>query len=64
MLQLDCERDGAAGAKAGHSDPVVSEWRAIAQRIKGTRGQVPIPPKSSYIDGGVAHLDAHHIRLK
>ena len=27
-----------AGAKAGHSDPVVLYGRAIAQRIKGTLG--------------------------
>ena len=27
-----------AGAKAGHSDPVVLNGRAIAQRIKGTPG--------------------------
>ena len=27
-----------AGAKAGHSDPVVLDGRAIAQRIKGTLG--------------------------
>ncbi len=27
-----------AGAKAGHSDPVVPHGRAIAQRIKGTPG--------------------------
>ena len=27
-----------AGAKAGHSDPVVLHGRAIAQRIKGTPG--------------------------
>ena len=27
-----------AGAKAGHSDPVVLNGRAIAQRIKGTTG--------------------------
>ena len=27
-----------SGAKAGHSDPVVLNGRAIAQRIKGTPG--------------------------
>ena len=27
-----------SGAKAGHSDPVVPNGRAIAQRIKGTPG--------------------------
>ena len=29
---------GRAGAKAGHSDPVVPYGRAIAHRIKGTPG--------------------------
>ncbi len=29
---------GRAGAKAGSSDPVVLNGRAIAQRIKGTPG--------------------------
>src|SRR6059058_1404134 len=37
-----------AGAKAGHSDPVVLYGRAIAQRIKGTPDNRLIPPKSSY----------------
>jgi len=29
---------GRAGTKVGHSDPVVPNGRAIAQRIKGTPG--------------------------
>ena len=29
---------GRAGTKVGHSDPVVLNGRAIAQRIKGTPG--------------------------
>jgi Family of unknown function (DUF6467) len=35
---LTARRTGRAGAKAGHSDPVVLNGRAIAQRIKGTLG--------------------------
>lgn len=35
---LTARRTGRAGAKAGHSDPVVLYGRAIAQRIKGTPG--------------------------
>ena len=35
---LTARRTGRAGAKAGLSDPVVLNGRAIAQRIKGTPG--------------------------
>ena len=35
---LTARPTGRAGAKAGHSDPVVPHGRAIAQRIKGTPG--------------------------
>ena len=35
---LTARPTGRAGAKAGHSDPVVMYGRAIAQRIKGTPG--------------------------
>lgn len=35
---LTARRTSRAGAKAGHSDPVVLNGRAIAQRIKGTPG--------------------------
>ena len=35
---LTARRTGRAGAKAGLSDPVVPDGRAIAQRIKGTPG--------------------------
>ena len=35
---LTARPTGRAGAKAGHSDPVVLYGRAIAQRIKGTPG--------------------------
>ena len=36
--RLTARRTGRAGAKAGLSDPVVPNGRAIAQRIKGTPG--------------------------
>ena len=36
--RLTVRPTGRAGAKAGHSDPVVPYGRAIAQRIKGTPG--------------------------
>ena len=32
------DRTSRAGTKVGHSDPVVLNGRAIAQRIKGTPG--------------------------
>ena len=35
---MTARRTGRAGAKAGHSDPVVLYGRAIAQRTKGTLG--------------------------
>ena len=35
---LTARETSRAGAKAGHSDPVVLNGRAIAQRIKGTLG--------------------------
>ena len=35
---LTARLTGRAGAKAGQSDPVVLNGRAIAQRIKGTPG--------------------------
>lgn len=35
---LTARQTSRAGAKAGHSDPVVLNGRAIAQRIKGTPG--------------------------
>ena len=36
--RLTARLTSRAGAKAGHSDPVVLNGRAIAQRIKGTLG--------------------------
>src|SRR5919107_3820649 len=46
-----------AGAKAGHSDPVLLNGRAIAQRIKGTPGITGLSPPRVHIDGEVWHLD-------
>ena len=46
-----------AGAKAGHSDPVVLYGRAIAQRIKATLGITGLSPPRVHIDGEVWHLD-------
>ena len=38
QASLTARLTSRAGAKAGHSDPVVLYGRAIAQRIKGTPG--------------------------
>ena len=46
-----------AGAKAGHSDPVVPHGRAIANRTKGTPGITGLSPPIVHIDGEVWHLD-------
>ena len=46
-----------AGAKAGHSDPVVLDGKAIAQRIKGTPGITGLFHPRVHIDDGVWHLD-------
>src|SRR6202034_3813235 len=46
-----------AGAKAGHSDPVVLYGRAIAQRIKGTLGITGRYRPRVHIDGVVWRLD-------
>src|ERR1700719_1246670 len=46
-----------ASAKAGHSDPVVLNGRAIAQRIKGTPGITGLSPPRVHIDEEVWHLD-------
>ena len=46
-----------AGAKAGHSDPVVLNGRAIAQRIKATLGITGLSLPRVHIDGVVWHLD-------
>src|SRR6186713_3453246 len=54
---LTARLTGRAGAKAGHSDPVVPHGRAIAQRIKGTPGITGLSPPRVHIDGKVWHLD-------
>ena len=46
-----------AGAKAGLSDPVVPNGRAIAHRIKVTIGITGLSPPRVHIDGEVWHLD-------
>src|SRR3972149_2437137 len=46
-----------AGGKPGHSDPVVPDGRAIAQRIKGTPGITGLSLPRVHIDGVVWHLD-------
>ena len=48
---------GRAGAKAGLSDPVVPNGRAIAHQIKGTPGITGLSPPRVHIDGEVWHLD-------
>ena len=55
--RLTARRTGRAGAKAGLSDPVVPNGRAIAQRIKGTPGITGLFLPRVHIDGGVWHLD-------
>src|SRR5512135_2457473 len=54
---LTARRTGRAGAKAGHSDPVVLNGRAIAQRIKGTLGITGLSRPRVHIDDAVWHLD-------
>ena len=46
-----------AGTKAGLSDPVVPNGRAIAHRIKVTIGITGLSPPRVHIDGEVWHLD-------
>ena len=48
---------GRTDAKAGLSDPTVSNGRAVAQRIKGTPGITGLSPPRVHIDGEVWHLD-------
>ena len=54
---LTARLTGRAGAKAGLSDPVVPNGRAIAQRIKGTPGITGLSPPRAHIDEAVWHLD-------
>ena len=46
-----------AGAKAGLSDPVAPNGRAIAHRIKGTPGITGLSGPRVHIDDQVWHLD-------
>ena len=46
-----------AGAKAGLSDPVVPNGRAIAHQIKGTPGITGLSPPSVHSGVAVWHLD-------
>src|SRR4029078_7076032 len=48
---------GRAGAKAGHSDPAVTNGSAVAHRIKGTPGITGLSFPRVHIDGRVWHLD-------
>ena len=48
---------GRAGAKAGFSDPVVLNGRAIAQQIKGTPGITGLSPLSVHSGEEVWHLN-------
>ena len=54
---LTARLTGRAGGKAGHSDPVVLDGKAIAQRIKGTPGITGLSRPRVHIDGVVWHLD-------
>src|SRR6185295_5562118 len=55
--ELTATPTSGAGAKAGHSDPVVLDGKAIAQRIKGTPGITGLSRPRVHIDGVVWHLD-------
>ena len=57
QASLTARHTGRAGAKAGLSDPVVPNGRAIAQRIKGTPGITGLSPPRVHIDEEVWHLD-------
>src|SRR5574344_1768615 len=57
QASLTARQTSRAGAKAGHSDPVVLNGRAIAQRIKGTLGITGGYRPRVHIDGGGWHLD-------
>ena len=54
---LTARQTRRAGAKAGYSDPVVLNGRAIAHRIKVTIGITGLSPPRVHIDGEVWHLD-------
>ena len=54
---LTARQTRRAGAKAGYSDPVVLNGRAIAHRIKVTIGITGLSLPRVHIDGVVWHLD-------
>ena len=54
---LTARQTSRADAKAGVSDPVVPNGRAIAQRIKGTPGITGLSPLRVHIDEEDWHLD-------
>jgi len=54
---LTARHTGQAGAKAGVSDPVVPNGRAIAKWIKGTPGITGLSSLRVLIDEKVWHLD-------
>ena len=54
---LTARPTGRADAKAGLSDPVVPDGRAIDHRIKGTLGITGLSLPRVHIDGEVWHLD-------
>src|SRR5579884_1445113 len=54
---LTARPTGRAGAKAGHSDPAVTNGSAVAQRIKGTPGITGLSFPRVHIDGRVWHLN-------
>ena len=51
------DRSSRADVKAGPSDPVVPNGRAIAQRTKGTPGITGLSRPRVHIDDAVWHLD-------
>jgi hypothetical protein len=54
---LIARQTSRASAKAGFSDPVVLNGRAIAKRIKGTLGITGLLRPSVHSDGAVWYLD-------
>ena len=54
---MTARHTGRAGAKAGFSDPVVLNGKAIAKWIKGTPGITGLSRPRVHIDDAVWHLD-------
>src|SRR5690625_4562249 len=55
--RLTARPTSRAGPTGGRSDAVVPHGRAIAQRLKATRGLTGLPPPRVHIDGEVWYLD-------